>query len=125
MLVERLRIGRAACEERLRHAAVQPASFIRRHARGERLANPIVVQLDALRGSAAPHEMARAELSDERPFVAREAGGRMHDLRRHRPAADREQPQEFPCAVRQAFDPIAQHVPEGRCRAGSSGRRRA
>ena len=94
--------------------SMEPPALVGADQRHERFADPIVVQLDALRGAAAAQEMFGAKLGNERPIVAFETARLVHDLRRHRPAAERQHLQEPLCRVGHLAHAFGKHVGERR-----------
>ena len=77
VLEQRLAVVASSLDERLHHAAVDPAHGVGGNLRGEHLANPIVIGLDPLRRAAAANEVGGAEHRHERlPARARPARSR-------------------------------------------------
>ena len=109
MLEQRLAVVASLLDERLHHEAVDPAHRVGRNLRGEHLANPIVIGLDPLRRAAAANEVRGAEHRHERLPVARDPARVADELRRHRPAADRQRLEEAARLRRERTQPRIEH----------------
>ena len=94
VLEQRLAVVASLLDERLDDHGVDPAHRVGGNLRGEHLANPIVIGLDPLRRAAAANEVGGAEHRNEGLPLALDPARVADELRRHRPAADRQRLEE-------------------------------